>query len=124
LTAGLVLLNRGTTHSAKGPSEAVPVVAEAKRVIDLLTARQFARATERWDAGMAAALPPSRVEQFWNNLVGQVGALRSVGAAAVLSEGLYQTVRLPLRFERAELVASITYDAGGRVAGVYFSPMT
>jgi hypothetical protein len=125
LTAGLVVLHdrRGTTQASGGSRERAPVERDAKQVIDLLKTRQFAKLIERWDAGMRETLPARRVAEFWSRLVAQVGALQSVGAAGVMSEGPYRTVVLPLSFERAELAASVTYDAGGRVAGVYFTPM-
>ena len=123
LTAGLVLLLSGrASPTAPRASRSPTLVADAKRVFELLRAGQYAKITSRWSAAMREALPWPEVEDYWTALVAQVGRLEAVGQASVLQQGGYRTVTVPLSFERAELLASVTFDGAGQIVGLYVSP--
>jgi uncharacterized protein len=100
------------------------LIADAKQLVRSLEEKKFVAATAKWNPDMAKTLPAPKVEQFWTGLVAQVGPLKSIGVGAVKQQGPFQTVTLPVIFEKAELVASVTYDAKGKVAGLYFNPKT
>jgi len=105
-----------------GPRQDPAVVVDAKQVIALISEGKYNEVTTRWAPKLKDALPAPKVEQFWKELVASVGPLETVGSGQIMNQGEFVTVVLTLTFARGSMVGSVTYDAEGRVAGLYFNP--
>lgn len=55
----------------------------------------------------------------WAQVTGMVGAYEGMDEAVVRQWGDYTVVDIPLRFEGGEMNARVSYDTGGKVAGVF-----
>lgn len=113
---------------ASGPAPATG--AESGRLRE--TARQVVRDLEaghvqavaaRFDEAMARALPVEKLRAVWDRLTSQVGPLEEMGPATAQVQGGLTLVTVPCRFERAPLLAQVSFDAHGRIAGLYFRPV-
>ena len=123
LTAAPALLLSGrASPTPPRASKSSTLVADAKRVFELLRAGEYAKITSRWSPSMREALPSPEVEDYWTALIAVVGRLQTVGPASVLQQGDYRTVTVSLSFERAKMLASVTFDGAGQIVGLYVSP--
>jgi uncharacterized protein len=126
----LAVLLAGVLAAGGAPVAAMPQkefsrmerIAAAEGLIDALAAREFARATERFDETMRAALPSATLEEVWESVRVSVGAYENRGRTRVERIERYDAVFVTCRFERAELDVKVVFDAAGRVAGLFFVP--
>jgi hypothetical protein len=94
---------------------------------DALALELFAALAEgRWaDAGrdfdptMAAALPPAKVADTWTTVVSMVGAYERAGEPFVRRQGGHTVVDVPLAFEAGDMTGRVSFDAAGKVAGLF-----
>jgi uncharacterized protein len=100
-----------------GEVSAFDAAKEGLAVLDMMDSGDFASAHARFDATMAAGLPLEHMRQTWTTLPAQVGASKGRGEAAVEEKDGYRIVKIPLHYERAELLATIVFDKDGRIAG-------
>jgi dienelactone hydrolase len=97
--------------------------AVAQAVIDNMIAGDFEAATANFNDSMLGALPPDTLSQTWDTLLMQVGAFQSVDDEITSqAQDDLTTYFFILRFEKMALQASVTVDAEGQVAGLYFKP--
>ncbi len=76
----------------------------------------------RFDDTMKGALPRPKLEQVFQSLQGQVGALRSCGEPQVQSAGPLEIALVPCTFDKASLTLKVAFAADGRIAGLFFLP--
>jgi hypothetical protein len=102
--------------------DAQPDPAAADRAVAVLldlVERRFAEVARQFDTTMAAAVPTSRLEEVRERVEGLVGAYRGMGEPFAHRAGDLTVVRVPLRFEAGELSGEVTFDAAGRIAGLF-----
>jgi dienelactone hydrolase len=97
-------------------------VREAQQVLDAFMSGDTASVHARFDEKMAAAVSAEQLAQGLVGMKAGVGELQSRGEPVgdVREDGALVTI--PLRFERAELVAIVAFDQAHRVTGFALRP--
>lgn len=103
----------------EAPKELVPL---AREFVALMDAGDFEAAAARFDARMADAMPPGRLEEAWNGLESQLGQLEEQVGARTTKEQGYDCVYVTCRFARGRADVKVVFDAGGKVSGLWFVP--
>lgn len=126
LGAGLFAANATRAQDASAPAaepgSAFDAVREAQQVLDAFLSGDTASVHARFDEKMAAAVSAEQLAQGLAGMKAGIGDLRSRGepAADVRDEGALVTI--PLRFERAELVAVVAFGKDRRISGFALRP--
>lgn len=97
---------------------------EAKAFVTELSRGQSEAAARRFDATVAAALPPPTLAATWAQIEAQAGPFQGIGATREEATGPFTTVFVRCRFAAAELDAKIVYSKDGKIAGLFFVPPT
>jgi dienelactone hydrolase len=105
-----------------GAQQAADPAAVATALLDALDAGDFAAAEAAFTPDMANAVPAERLQGVWASLPAQAGAASGRGAATVDSNGETALVVVPLHYARAELLAKVAVDAGGKISGFVVQP--
>lgn len=116
LMTGLGLLLMPGHAFAQVSSETAKAI--ATRLLDHLDRGEYAQAEAMFDARMKQAVPAARLEQVWKSLP----AAGSRGEPSLRPQGEMQILQVPLTRGDAELNASISIDAQGRVSGLLVRP--
>ncbi len=95
---------------------------QAIAVLDAMDAGDFAAVHARFDATMSAAVTVDQLKQVWTTLPNQAGAAQGRGDPAIETRDGMRIARIPLRYERAELIAMIGFAADGTIAGFAIRP--
>jgi len=111
------------------PAASVPaqVAADEARntaiaLLDAMDAGDYAGAEAMMNAEMAAAVPAARLQAVWESLPAQAGAAQGRGEPTVTTTGDTQVVKVPLQYAHVGLVATVSVQADGRVAGFLVQP--
>jgi ABC-type transport system involved in cytochrome bd biosynthesis fused ATPase/permease subunit len=99
------------------------LTAEAKQTITDIDRGEFDKVESRFDKKMSDALPIEKLTSTWASISQQAGKLKHVGDATTSEHGGFFVVLIPCEFENAPLNAQISYDADGKIAGMYFKPV-
>ena len=94
----------------------------ARRALDHMDAGDFVQVEQSFGEKMAAAVPADKLKAVWESLPAQVGNATGRGEAAVSTQGDARLVKVPLRYEKAELVATFAIDADGKIIGFVVQP--
>jgi len=108
-----------TNAFAQPPSTASEI---AMRLLDRLDAHDYTAAESAFGERMAAAVPADKLAAVWESLPVQAGPAQGRGAPTVSSGDGVEMVVVPLHYAKAELVAKIAVDAGGKVIGFLIQP--
>jgi Protein of unknown function (DUF3887) len=88
-----------------------------------------AQAEGRWedvlaefDENMREKLTADLLAAGWAQTVGIIGRLERIGDPFAFAAGQYAIVNIPLHFEAGEANGRVTFDLGGRVAGLFIRP--
>lgn len=95
---------------------------EAIAVLDAMDAGDFVAVHARFDATMSAAVTVEQLKQVWTGLPNQAGAAQGRGDAAIETRDGVRIARIPLRYERAQLIAIVGFAADGKIAGFGIRP--
>jgi dienelactone hydrolase len=85
-------------------------------------ARQFDLIVTHFDEAMTSAMPAAKLVEFWDGLVGQMGAFQSIAGTRVQTVQGYQIVLVTSKFEKATLNVKWVFDSKSRVAGFSVVP--
>lgn len=96
--------------------------AAAQKLLDLLDQGKFAEAEASFAPAMAQAVPEARLRQVWQSLPASAGTPKGRGKASQTRQDGMTKVSVPLHYANAELVAHVTFDANGKVAGLLIQP--
>ncbi|MCG6987294.1 MAG: alpha/beta fold hydrolase [Gemmatimonadetes bacterium] len=109
---------------------AAPVVAQevgpqgsakaARAAVQELVAGEFGKVTARFDNRMRTALPEARLAAVWRGLEAKAGEFERIRGVVVADHRT--RVVLVCQFARADLDVTLTFDAAGRIAGMFFRP--
>lgn len=108
--------------AAAANAQASDPAAIARQALDRLDAGDFAQVEQSFGAQMAAAVPADKLKAVWASLPAQVGNATGRGEAAVSAQGDASLVKIPLHFEKAQLVATFAIDADGKITGFVVQP--
>lgn len=111
-----------TALSFGAHAQALDPAAIARQALDRLDAGDYAQVEQAFAAQMAAAVPEDKLKAVWESLPAQVGKATGRGDTTVSAQGDATLVKIPLHYEKAELVASFAIDAEGRIAGFVVQP--
>lgn len=120
LMLGLGLLLSGRVAAQDAPAVDGPGI--ATRLLDHLDAGRYADAEAMFGADMAKAVPADKLKAVWESLPAQVGAARKRGEATTMRQGDATLVKVPLQYEKAELVAKLAIGADGKIVGFLIQP--
>ena len=95
----------------------------AKDLTQQSAARQFDLIVTHFDEAMTSAMPAAKLVEFWDGLVGQVGAFQSIAGTRVQTVQGYQVVLVTSKFEKATLNVKWVFDSKSRVAGFFVVPV-
>jgi hypothetical protein len=101
-----------------------PHAAAARAVLTELARGDFAAVSKRFDATMAEKLPAAALADAWKSVIAQAGAFEATESVRSEVGGGYDTLTLVTRFARARLDTRISFDAKGKIAGLFFAPHT
>jgi len=107
------------------PMSAAPLsdaTARAQQVIDSLSANDWDAVTARFDDAMHSALTANTLAAAWTQTARTVGAFESRGATSVSRSGHVTVTNTPLEFEAGELIARVSFQDDGRIAGLFLVP--
>ena len=108
----------GETMSAAPLSDAA---AKARLVIDSLSTNDWDAVTAQFDAAMRSALTADSLSAAWTQIARTVGAFESRGTTTVSRAGHVTVTNTPLDFEGGELVARVSFNDDGSVAGLFLT---
>lgn len=91
-------------------------------LLDRLDAGDYAAAEAGFTTAMAAAVPADKLKAAWESLPAQAGAAKGRGTPEISARGGMTEVAVPLHYARNDLVARITVDGDGRIAGFLIQP--
>ena len=103
-------------------AQASDPAAIARQALDRLDAGEYAQVEQSFGAQMAAAVPADKLKAVWESLPAQVGKATGRGAAEASAQGDATLVRVPLHYEKAELMATFAIDGAGKITGFVVQP--
>jgi fermentation-respiration switch protein FrsA (DUF1100 family) len=119
-TSCLMVAMSSPLFAAQPPSG--EIVALGTQFVDLLVKEDFAGAVARFDATMTTALPEPKLREAWQSLQKQAGPFKEQIRTRVEKLGGYQAVFVTCKFDRTALDVKVVFDAGKKVAGLFFVP--
>jgi dienelactone hydrolase len=108
--------------AAGASAQAADPAAIARQALDRMDAGDYAQVERSFGEKMAAAVPADKLKAVWESLPAQVGKATGRGEPAVSAQGGATLVRIPLHYEKAELVATFAIDGDGRITGFLVQP--
>ncbi len=98
----------------------VPDPAEkGRRLFERAAGGRWDEVRADFDDRMLAGLDVNMLTDGWNQVVGRVGAFRSLGEPQVRVVGAHRVVDVPMAFERGEMKGRVAFDSSGQVAGFF-----
>ena len=95
-----------------------------KDVAQELAARQYDKVEARFDARVASALPVESLQLVWEKTLAQAGEFKAVTSVASAEQAGYQVVTVTCAFEKSPLNLRLAFDREGKIAGLFFVPVT
>lgn len=108
-----------TSTSAPAPEG---IESRTGHLVAALARGDFHAAVRDFGDLMKSALPPEKLGATWQGLQEQVGALRGVESIELQSKDGHTAAIATARFERADLLIRVGFDAGGQIVGLFFAP--
>ncbi|MEP0545769.1 MAG: alpha/beta fold hydrolase [Rhodothermales bacterium] len=118
----LALLLLVVPVQAQTPSADAALVARAEALVDALIAGNTETVAADFNEQMQAALSPEQLAGLAPSLHAQLGAPRERVGTRVEAQPPITTVVVTQRFERATADVLVSFDAEGRVAGLFVRP--
>ncbi|MDQ1094151.1 dienelactone hydrolase [Xanthomonas sacchari] len=94
----------------------------ASALLDRLQAGDLAAVEAEFTPAMAKALPPETLAAAWRTLSAQLGPLQQRGPVSERQQQGLRVIEQRLQFERGALLAHVSIDADGKIAGLLFTP--
>lgn len=108
--------------AAGASAQAADPATIARQALDRMDAGDYAQVERTFAEKMAAAVPADKLKAVWESLPAQVGKATGRGEPAVSAQGGATLVKIPLHYEKAELVATFAIDGDGRITGFLVQP--
>src|SRR5579872_5873930 len=95
--------------------------AAARKIIDLLNARDYAAVQKLYSPGMSKIFPPTETSEFYTRLATRFGDIEKL--VGPTGNGYRGWIAFRLHCQRGELTMSLALDADGKISGIYFQPV-
>jgi len=92
--------------------------------VNLVVAGKFDQAVTQFDNTMSAQITAAKLQEIWNSLVSQLGAFQSIKGTKATPYGGYNMVFVTCNFKNTPFNIQLTFDAGRKIAGLFFQPPT
>src|SRR5579884_655033 len=109
------------TAAADPPAVPPQRVGQARAVLDAFVKEDYAAAGKDFDETMRKAFPEEKRRELWAKLIKQVGPFKGHAGARTERKAPYDVVNLTCRFEKADIVFHVAFDADGKVSGFRLS---
>ena len=96
----------------------------ATKFLDSLESKDFIKASANFDEAMTEGLPPAKLADVWASIQAEFGPVKSRDMATLNQKGEMQIVNVPIQCEKGALVATITINKKGKIAGFFVRPQT
>ena len=106
------------------PPSSTSVDLETKAIVwvDLLVKGEYEQAVESFDATMSAQVSVPALENIWKSLLTQIGEFVSTKGTRTVKDDKYEAVFVTCEFNNALIDVQVTFDAEGKIAGLFFHP--
>lgn len=122
IAAALCLTLAATTAQAAAGGAASMCRQRSGHMLDALVAGQYKQAGAHLDSKMSKRLTPSVLHKIWSILTTKVGPYQSRGTPSADKVKSYTVVTTPMNFKKMPLLAKVSCDTKGKVAGLRFVP--
>ena len=116
LLATSLLLTAGANAQTSNPASL------AKQALDQLDAGNYAQVEALFSPEMAAAVPANKLKSVWESLHAQAGKATGRGDADITTQGETSVIKIPLHYEKAEVIATFAMDREGKIIGFLVQP--
>ena len=128
LAGGVGALVTGAAGDGRGAGGSAPPVvtmatpvleARASEIVDQLAAQDFDAVRSDFDPLLRDRLSEARLAGLWRRLTTEYGAFTGKGTPVLAVTGRARVDQVPFAFERGARKLRVTFDAGGRVTGLF-----
>jgi dienelactone hydrolase len=109
-------------EGSPGGTEDFDIERQAQELVELLAAEEYQAAVEGFDDEMKDLLPPGKLQEAWEGLLGQVGSYQGQLGTHTAEQDGYRLVSVVTQFEVLALDTQVAFDDAGRIAGLVFVP--
>ena len=109
-------------RQAAQPVEAPDLVTHAEAFVDQMAAGEWQAAVADFDATMTNVMPPDKLKESWDQVVGLAGAYEKRVASVAVKDKGYDIVVVTCTFEKANMDVRVVYDANGKITGLWTTP--
>ena len=119
---GLVLAAAVLAWSAcsRSDSSSTRFTAAASESVNDVELGNFTAVRARFDPTMLVSLSEDQLKTAWQQYLAMFGSFRSQGKPETLKRGSLTVVNVPLVMSKMEGQARVTFDADGKVGGLFF----
>jgi len=94
----------------------------AKQFVEQLANGDFSAAVQNFDATMKVGMPPEKLKEAWEGLVGQVGALQKQAGVRMAKEQGFDAAYVTCEFERGKVDVKVVFNGAKEISGLWFVP--
>jgi len=112
-------------QSAPAPESKAPaasVVPWASEVAGMFQSGNLDGISSRFSRQLASQLSPEAFRDGWAGIEKRVGKLQSFGAPSVRTTGTTDSAVLPAKFEKADWILTLAFEADGKITSLRFTP--
>ena len=95
----------------------------AKTFVELLTKGDYRNAIQDFDDTMKGAMPPEKLEESWQSLLGQVGSFKKQVSTKEVREQGFGVVYVTCEFERGTINIKVVFNSEKQISGLWFVPI-
>ena len=96
--------------------------AVARQFVESLRKKEYAGAAGRFDAVMRKAMPPEKLQEVWEGILGGTGPFQETTGVRTEKAGKFTIVLVTCRFEKAALDVKVVFGEGNDITGLWFAP--
>jgi hypothetical protein len=108
------------SEDADGRVSDSALVSTSREVVNDVVAGRYAEVRALFDETMKAQLSEQKMDEAWKQFVTLFGEFQRQGSAEVVKSGGFDVVNIALLMTKREGQARVTFDADGKIAGLFF----
>jgi hypothetical protein len=112
------------SSAEKNPNDPFSIEQIATDWVELVVAGKYDQAVKSFDNTMSAQVTAARLQDMWNAINTQFGEFKDIKGTKASPYGEYIIVFVTCNFNNGALDIQLTFDAGRKIAGLYFRPPT
>ena len=122
LAASLALAAPQDAPDPKSQAPAASVGPLASEVAGMFRSGNLDGISSRFSPQLASMLSPEAFREGWVGIENRVGKLQSIGAPIVRKTAGDHAAVLPVKFEKADWILTLAFDADGKITSLRFTP--